>query len=145
MGVDPENVNQNVNVGHNNGAIADDFEDEENLFDDDDYSDFDDDVHEVIPSLTSLSVANILKFQTYFKKFFKAEFVQVSFCDLLAKSSDRHKIICFCHHLFECILPGVNFIKIVSTAFSKLCSYISAQMLIIRTLPFTQYGRQALS
>jgi len=42
---------QNVNVGHNNVAIADDFEDEENLFDDDDYSDFDDDVHEVIPSL----------------------------------------------------------------------------------------------
>jgi hypothetical protein len=52
LGVDPENVNQNVNVGHNN---VDDFEDEENLFDDDDYSDFDDDVHEVIPQLTSFN------------------------------------------------------------------------------------------
>ena len=51
LGVDPENVivDQNVVgrnvVGQNN---LDDFEDEENLFDDDDYSDYEEETHEVI-------------------------------------------------------------------------------------------------
>ena len=46
LGVDPENVivDQNV-VGRN---VVDDFEDEENLFDDDDYSDYEEETHEVI-------------------------------------------------------------------------------------------------
>ena len=51
LGVDPENVivDQNVVgrnvIGQNN---LDDFEDEENLFDDDDYSDYEEETHEVI-------------------------------------------------------------------------------------------------
>ena len=51
LGVDPENVivDQNIVgrnvVGQNN---LDDFEDEENLFDDDDYSDYEEETHEVI-------------------------------------------------------------------------------------------------
>ena len=58
LGVDSENVDQNVvghNVGHNVGLNnADDYEDEENLFDDDDYSDFEEDVHEVKTALKIL-------------------------------------------------------------------------------------------
>ena len=103
MGVDPENVNQNVNVGHNNVAIADDFEDEENLFDDDDYSDFDDDVHEVISSLTSLSVANILNFQTYFKKFLKQslyKFLFVIYLPNLATGTRLSAFVTICLNVF---------------------------------------------
>ena len=44
MIVDQNVVGRNV-VGQNN---LDDFEDEENLFDDDDYSDYEEETHEVI-------------------------------------------------------------------------------------------------